>query len=468
MFGSDPGGRPHLHDLLRWFNPSLQHGVPVYARLDEEKLCPCYLRVEVGGNQVTNPQALDGLAENIEALDSDSFAEKVGRTCRRRGIGIIFRGNLPQFLAQHGVGALLDLLEQNGVTDVQIIRVESGSIKLTLSLPEDQAERLSWLADSGALDRFGLVSCKYVPLEHEATVPGSDLEGYHSYLVQRARFLLGDPRVPVRLDAEQLASETLRSAYGTAETELSDDVTRAEQLARLEKIQDRLLVDSLEKPSIGQPPAQQAKEPPIAPGGTTMPTEAAREVTRLLGEVAAGNEGAKPALFAHVYEELHAMASPRMWRERPDHSSGATGLVHEVYLRLLGGRQVFTKGRPYFFAAAARAMHQLLREHARKRKCRPEGRVDPEGQSLLDQVAEEVEDTFKLDLLDLMEALDDLKTTGEHGERRHDVVRLRVWGGLTYPEIAGELGVSVATVERDWQAARAWLYGRLKGGRTHE
>jgi serine/threonine protein kinase len=208
--------------------------------------------VEVGSSQVTEPQALDSLAENIE------------RAYRRRGIEIILRGELQGFLAKHGVEELLKVFEQLGVKNVRIIRVESGSIKLTLSLPEDQAERLSQLADSGALEKFGLLGCKYVPLEHEATVPGSDLEGYHSYLVHRARFLLGDPRVPVRLDAEGLASETLRSAYGTAETAFSDDVTRAEQLARLEKIQDRMLVDSLEKPSIGPRPAQQETDSPTA------------------------------------------------------------------------------------------------------------------------------------------------------------------------------------------------------------
>ena len=80
----------------------------------------------------------------------------------------------------------------------------------------------------------------------------------------------------------------------------------------------------------------------------------------------------------------------------------------------------------------------------------------------------EVESTLKVDLLDLMSALDKLKTTGKHGERRFDVVRLRVWGGLTCQEVAEDLGVAVATVERDWQAARAWLYGRLKGGRTND
>jgi RNA polymerase sigma factor (TIGR02999 family) len=186
-------------------------------------------------------------------------------------------------------------------------------------------------------------------------------------------------------------------------------------------------------------------------------------VTRLLEEVAAGNEEARNALFAHVYEELRQKAYARMSRERPDHTLGATGLVHAVYIQLMKGQHVFARGRTYFFGAAARAMDQLLREHARKRKCRPEGHLDPEGWARLDELADAVQSTFKVDLSDLLSALDKLKTTGKHGERRHDVVRLRLWGGLTYQEIAEDLGVAVSTVEKDWQIARAWLYGRLKG-----
>ena len=199
-----------------------------------------------------------------------------------------------------------------------------------------------------------------------------------------------------------------------------------------------------------------------------MPTEGQGEVTRLLDEVAAGNEEAKRALFARVYEDLKKTAHGRMRRERPGHSWCATVLVHEVYCRLLNDRRVFSKNRAYFFGAVARAMGQLLREHARRRKCRPEGHVDPQGSILLDQIVDEAEANFQVDLLDLMTELDKLKTTGVHGERRHEVVRLRIWGGLTYSEIAEDLGVGVATVERDWQAARAWLYGRLKGRITDD
>jgi RNA polymerase sigma-70 factor, ECF subfamily len=199
-----------------------------------------------------------------------------------------------------------------------------------------------------------------------------------------------------------------------------------------------------------------------------VPTKAQGEVTRLLEEVAAGNKAAKQELFALVYEELRANARAKMAKERCGHSWRPTELVHEVCVQLMDCQRVFMKNRAYFFGAAARAMHRLLREHARKRVRRPEGHIDPEGHILLDEVLAEVESTLKVDLLALSNALDQLKTTGKHGERRFDVVRLRIWGGLTYQEIADDLGVGVATVERDWQAARAWLYGRLKGRRIDD
>jgi tetratricopeptide (TPR) repeat protein len=291
MFGSNHEGRPHLWQLFTWFNPSLQRGVPVYAYLNESFLRPCELQVELGGNELIDPQALDSLAQNIEAIDSHRFGQNEPPTPGRRGIQLIFVGNVPDFIADGALQALQQFLEQHRLNDVRITGIKSGSIKLTLSLPEDQAERLCELADSGALDRFGLIDFTYVPLEHEvpATIPGVALEAYYGYLVHRAQFLLGDPSLPVRLDAEQLASETLNSAYGTAETALSHDVTRAAQLACLEKIQDRLLVDSLRTFSV--PPgdvdsAHQQNDPTKVPtSGESSEGEAAP------GEGRSGNSG---------------------------------------------------------------------------------------------------------------------------------------------------------------------------------
>jgi RNA polymerase sigma factor (TIGR02999 family) len=198
-----------------------------------------------------------------------------------------------------------------------------------------------------------------------------------------------------------------------------------------------------------------------------VPNEVRVEVTTLLEQVAAGDEGAKNELFALVYDELRTRARDRMKRERPDHTWGATGLVHEVYFQLMKGRCVFTRNRAYFFGAAARAMEQLLRAYARGRESRPGAYMDPDGAALLQEVAASVESTLRVRLLDLTDALDDLEAIGKQGPRRAEVVRLRIWGALTYQEVATNLDVSVATVEKDWLAARAWLYGRLKGRRTN-
>jgi RNA polymerase sigma factor (TIGR02999 family) len=191
-------------------------------------------------------------------------------------------------------------------------------------------------------------------------------------------------------------------------------------------------------------------------------------MTRLLEEAAAGDERARNALFVHVYEDLRARALVRLTRERPDHSLGPTGLVHEVYCQLVKGRHVFTHDRRYFFAAANRAMEQILREHARKRRNRPHGHVDPEGRFLLAEVVGELKGALEAELCDLLEALDELGAIGKQGPRRREVVKLRFWDGLTCQEIAEKLGVGLATVEKDWRAARAWLFGRLKGGRADD
>jgi RNA polymerase sigma factor (TIGR02999 family) len=194
-----------------------------------------------------------------------------------------------------------------------------------------------------------------------------------------------------------------------------------------------------------------------------MPIEAQGEMARLLEEVAApdGNKQAEGELFALVYDELKKMAHSRMRKERPGHSLGDTGLVHEVYVRLVKDPRVFSKNRRYFFGAAAKAMRQLLREHARARKVRPQGHVDED--VFIDEIADEVESAVGGSLIDVMEALDELETTVKRGQRRHDVVWFRFWNGWTYPEIAKHLGVCVATVEGDWQVAQAWLFRRLKG-----
>jgi RNA polymerase sigma factor (TIGR02999 family) len=189
--------------------------------------------------------------------------------------------------------------------------------------------------------------------------------------------------------------------------------------------------------------------------GTGQP----HEFTLILGQARTGDERARDELIALIYDELRRVASGLMRRERADHTLSPTGVVHEAVIRLLGGA-VFEKAadRSYLFASAARAMREILVEHARRRATGRRGggrRRVP-----LDHVVESFE-AKDLDVIALHEALDRL---AEWNQRQSQVITLRYFGGLTMPEIAESLGVSLVTVERDWRLARAWLGSQLRGG----
>ena len=169
-------------------------------------------------------------------------------------------------------------------------------------------------------------------------------------------------------------------------------------------------------------------------------------------------ERARDELVALVYDELRRVASRLMRRERPDHTLAPTAVVHEAVIRLLGDAAFDRAGdRSYLFAAAARAMREVLIDHARRRATarRGGGRRRIPLDAVVDYFADQ-----GLDLVAVHEALDRL--AGLH-ERQSQVVTLRYFGGLTVPEIAAALEVSVGTVERDWRIARAWLSNELGG-----
>jgi len=176
------------------------------------------------------------------------------------------------------------------------------------------------------------------------------------------------------------------------------------------------------------------------------------QITLLLGEIAAGSEAAKAELILHVYDKLRKIARGMIVRERPNHTLQPTALVHEAYFKLFVGRPLQAPNRAYFFGAAARAMRQVLVDHARKNRKRPEWRS-------LDEILETLRSTYRVDVLDVDRALAELRRLHE---RQSEVVTLRFFGGLQWSEIGTCLGVSTATAEKDWQAARAWLYARLK------
>ncbi|MBO0697852.1 MAG: sigma-70 family RNA polymerase sigma factor [Zavarzinella sp.] len=177
------------------------------------------------------------------------------------------------------------------------------------------------------------------------------------------------------------------------------------------------------------------------------------DVTRLLDAAASGDPVATAQLLPLVYNELRVLAAHRMAAEKPGQTLQATALVHEAYLRLVGDQRF--NGRGHFFAAAAEAMRRILVENARRKgRVRHGGgqrRIEFEERNL----AAESPDN---DLLAIDEALTRL---AELDPKRAELVKLRFFAGLTMPEAAAALGISLATAERQWAFARTWLYAQL-------
>jgi RNA polymerase sigma factor (TIGR02999 family) len=181
-----------------------------------------------------------------------------------------------------------------------------------------------------------------------------------------------------------------------------------------------------------------------------------QNLTVILGKARAGDHEARHDLLALVYEELRQVASRLMRRERADHTLSPTSVVHEAVIRLLGDG-VFDKAadRNFLFASASRAMREVLIDHARRRGA--DRRGGGQRRVPLDAVVDYFEGQG-LDVVAVHEALDRL---ADLDGRQAQVMTLRYFGGLTVSEVAAALEVSVATVERDWRVARAWLAGQL-------
>lgn len=159
-----------------------------------------------------------------------------------------------------------------------------------------------------------------------------------------------------------------------------------------------------------------------------------------------------------VYDELRAMARRQLRREREDRTLDTTALVHEAYIRLVDDTRVTSKGRAYFFAAAGRAMRQVLVDHARARNAqkRAGGRA-PVSLSQADDIVAD-SDRFAGELLELDEALDELSRLNSRQAR---IVECRFFAGMSVGETAEALEISERTVKADWALARAWLFRRL-------
>jgi len=193
------------------------------------------------------------------------------------------------------------------------------------------------------------------------------------------------------------------------------------------------------------------------------------QVTRILSAIEQGDQHAAEQLLPLVYQELRKLAAQRLAQEKPGQTLQATALVHEAYIRLVGARSTNDESKDelagtsgsdfsncgHFFAAAAEAMRRILVESARRKNRLKHGRqyrrVD------LDSSCQ-VSAAPSLDLLALDEALNRLAQTEP---AKVELVKLRFFAGLTMPEAAAVLNISLATAERYWTFAKSWLYSEL-------
>jgi RNA polymerase sigma factor (TIGR02999 family) len=185
------------------------------------------------------------------------------------------------------------------------------------------------------------------------------------------------------------------------------------------------------------------------------------EVTRILSAIEQGDPHAAEQLLPLVYDALRQLAAQKLAQERPGQTLQATALVHEAYLRLVGGESPAGQswdGRRHFFAAAAEAMRRILLDRARDRR-----RIKRGGgwrRLQLDQIDLPVAEPPD-DLLALEEALEKL---GQEDPLCAELVKLRFFAGLTSEEAAAALGLARRTADRYWAFARSWLYDALRQG----
>jgi len=187
------------------------------------------------------------------------------------------------------------------------------------------------------------------------------------------------------------------------------------------------------------------------------PGRDASNVTQILNAIQRGDLRATDDLLPIVYEELRRLAAQKLSREAPGQTLQATALVHEAYIRLVGSHDPGWENRRHFFGAAAEAMRRILVDRARhKRSLRHGGGREHLG---LDDVEPAIDGPSD-DLIALDEALTKL---AEQDKLKADLVKLRYFAGLTLPEAARVIGVSVAAAERHWAYARGWLRLEVTG-----
>jgi RNA polymerase sigma factor (TIGR02999 family) len=183
------------------------------------------------------------------------------------------------------------------------------------------------------------------------------------------------------------------------------------------------------------------------------------DVTHILSAIEQGDPSAAEQLLPLVYDELRKLAAQKLAHEAPGHTLQATDLVHEAYLRLVGGKKApHWDSRRHFLAAAAEAMRRILVENARRKRSVKHG-----GQRLRIELGEALVagDAPRPDLLELDEVLEQLAVADP---RAAQLVNLRFFAGLTGAEAAEVLGISPRSADLLWAYVRAWLFEKLQGG----
>ena len=186
------------------------------------------------------------------------------------------------------------------------------------------------------------------------------------------------------------------------------------------------------------------------------------QVTQLLQSWQEGNQQALEALMPLIYNELKRLAGSYLRRERPDHTLQSAALVNEAYLRLVDQTQTKWKNKAHFYGIAAQMMRRILADHARGHNAAKRGTSMPELE--LDEAMVQAK-SQSVDVLDLEEALQKLEKLDAQQGR---IVELRFYAGLSIEDTANVLGISPATVKRDWAAARAWLFLQVAARRSVE
>jgi RNA polymerase sigma factor (TIGR02999 family) len=187
---------------------------------------------------------------------------------------------------------------------------------------------------------------------------------------------------------------------------------------------------------------------------TTMTEDPSGQVTQLLHHWLKGDQAALGALVPVVYRELQHLAHAHLKSERADHTLQSAALIHEVYLRMLGSQPMELRNRAHFIAVASRLMRQILVDYARGRRA---SKRDAGCRIEFEELAG-VAGNGDAELIALDDALRELARIDE---RQGQIVEMKFFGGLSAVDISEALGLSRATVERDWATARVWLFRQM-------